>query len=61
MVVVIRYVNNEGKVIEHFIGVVHVSNTSALTLKSGLESLFTKYGLSLSRIRGQGYDEASNM
>ncbi|XP_050878884.1 uncharacterized protein LOC127082700 [Lathyrus oleraceus] len=53
MVVVIRYVNNEGKVIERFFGVVHVSNTSALTLKSGLESLFVKYGLSLSRIRGQ--------
>ncbi|KAI5406414.1 hypothetical protein KIW84_052948 [Lathyrus oleraceus] len=52
MVVVIRYVNNEGKVIECFLGVVHVSNTSALTLKSGLESLFAKYGLSLSRIRG---------
>lgn len=61
MVVVIRYVNNEGKVIERFLGVVHVSNTSALALKSGLESLFAKYGLSLSRIRGQGYDGASNM
>ncbi|KAI5391632.1 hypothetical protein KIW84_076446 [Lathyrus oleraceus] len=59
MVVVIRYVNNEGKVIERFLGVVHVSNTSALTLKSGLESLFAKYGLSLSRIRGQDYDGAS--
>ncbi|KAI5438902.1 hypothetical protein KIW84_024574 [Lathyrus oleraceus] len=58
MVVVIRYVNNEEKVIECFLGVVHVSNTSALTLKSGLESLFAKYGLSLSRIRGQGYDGA---
>ncbi|XP_050902146.1 uncharacterized protein LOC127111582 [Lathyrus oleraceus] len=58
MVVVIRYLNNEGKVIERFLGVIHVSNTSALTLKSGLESLFAKYGLSLSRIRGQGYDGA---
>ncbi|KAI5406839.1 hypothetical protein KIW84_053199 [Lathyrus oleraceus] len=59
MVVVIRYVNNEGKVIERFLGVVHVSNTSDLALKSGLESLFAKYGLSLSRIRGQGYDRAT--
>ncbi|KAI5415921.1 hypothetical protein KIW84_041092 [Lathyrus oleraceus] len=59
MVVVIHYVNNEGKVIGRFLGVVHVSNTSALTLKSGLESLFAKYGLSLSRIHGQGYDGAS--
>ncbi|XP_050920303.1 uncharacterized protein LOC127137940 [Lathyrus oleraceus] len=43
MVVVIRYVNNEGKVIVRFLGVVYVSNTNALTLKSGLESLFAKY------------------
>ncbi|XP_050915549.1 uncharacterized protein LOC127130615 [Lathyrus oleraceus] len=56
MVVVIFYVNNEGKVIEHFLSVVHVLNTSALTLKLTLESLFVKYGLSLSMIRGQGYD-----
>ncbi|XP_050897949.1 uncharacterized protein LOC127104845 [Lathyrus oleraceus] len=60
MIVVICYVNNEGKVIERFLGVVHVSNTIALTLKSALESLFAKYGLSLSRIRGQGYDEATS-
>ncbi|CAL5195960.1 unnamed protein product [Lathyrus oleraceus] len=33
MVVVIRYVNNEGKVIERFLGVVYVSNTNTLTLK----------------------------
>ncbi|KAI5400505.1 hypothetical protein KIW84_065405 [Lathyrus oleraceus] len=57
MVVVTRYVNNEGKVIERFLGVVHVSNTSALTLKSGFESLLAKYGLSLSRICGKDYDE----
>ncbi|XP_050916045.1 uncharacterized protein LOC127131150 [Lathyrus oleraceus] len=61
IIMVIRYVNNEGKVIERFLGVVHVSNISALTLKSGLESLFAKYGLSLSRISGKGYDGASNM
>ncbi|KAI5422007.1 hypothetical protein KIW84_045454 [Lathyrus oleraceus] len=36
LVVVIRYVNNEGKVIGRFLGVVHVSNISALTLKSGI-------------------------
>ncbi|MCH82423.1 zinc finger MYM-type protein 1-like [Trifolium medium] len=61
MVVALRYVNKKGQVIERFLGVVHVSNTSAVTLKSALEELFAKYGLSLSRIRGQGYDGASNM
>ena len=53
--------HNEEKVIEHFLGIVHVSNTSALTSKMTLESLFAKYGLSLSRMHGQSYDGASNM
>lgn len=61
IVLVIHYVNNEGKVIKRFLGVVHVSNTSAQTLRSALELLFAKYGLSLSKIHGQGYDRASNM
>nr|KYP47883.1 Zinc finger MYM-type protein 1 [Cajanus cajan] len=46
MVVVLRYVNK---------------NTNVLSLKMALDSLFSKYGLSLSRLRGQGYDGASNM
>ncbi|KAL7119944.1 hypothetical protein ACP275_02G092900 [Erythranthe tilingii] len=47
MAVVLRYLNNEGKIIERFLGVVH--------------SLLTTFSLSLSRVRGQGYDGASNM
>jgi hypothetical protein len=50
MVVALCYVNKTGQVIERFLGVVHVSNTSALTLKSALEELFAKHRLSLSRI-----------
>ncbi|XP_023894992.1 uncharacterized protein LOC112006908 [Quercus suber] len=37
------------------------SHTSALSLKAAIEFLFSKYALSLSRLRGQGYDGASNM
>ncbi|XP_016191640.1 zinc finger MYM-type protein 1-like [Arachis ipaensis] len=61
MSVCLRYVNKEGKVREHFLGLVHVSNTNALSLKLALESLLETYNLSLSRVRGQGYDGASNM
>ena len=50
MVIVIRYVNKCGEVIEQFLGVVHVTNTSAKCLKKGIDSLFDKYGLSLSRL-----------
>nr|KYP33959.1 hypothetical protein KK1_045144 [Cajanus cajan] len=53
IVVVLRYVNKKGQVIEHFLGLVHVSNTNILSLKIALESLFSKYGLSLSRLHGQ--------
>ena len=61
MVVVIRYVNKRGEIIERFLGLVHVRETSAKCLKEAIESLFAKYGLSLSRLRGQGYDGAANM
>lgn len=61
MAVVLRYVNKFGEVVERFLGVVHVSDTTAQSLKNGIEDFFAKNGLSLSRLRGQGYDGASNM
>ena len=61
MAVVIRYVNKRGEIIERFLGLVHVRETSTKCLKEAIESLFAKYGLSLSRLRGQGYDGAANM
>ncbi|XP_057756043.1 uncharacterized protein LOC130975241 [Arachis stenosperma] len=61
MAVCLRYVNKEWIVMERFLGLVHVSSTNALSLKVALESLLAKHSLSLARIRGQGYDGASNM
>ncbi|KAJ0971407.1 hypothetical protein J5N97_019366 [Dioscorea zingiberensis] len=61
MGVVVRYVNNDGQVIERILGIVHVTNTTALSLKVAIEDLFFKHNLSLSQLRGQGYDGASNM
>ncbi|XP_057775162.1 uncharacterized protein LOC130994150 [Salvia miltiorrhiza] len=40
---------------------VHVSDTIATSLEKGIGSLFSTYGLSISSLRGQGYDGASNM
>ncbi|KAL6540509.1 hypothetical protein OROMI_024392 [Orobanche minor] len=60
MAVVFRYVNN-GEVIERFFSVEHVTDTSSLSLKNAIDMLFARHGLSLSRLRGQGYDGASNM
>ncbi|XP_076923185.1 uncharacterized protein LOC143585242 [Bidens hawaiensis] len=61
MAMVLRYVDKNGVVKERFIGLVHVLETSALTLKSAIDEVFTRYNLSLTRVRGQGYDGASNM
>ena len=61
MAVVIRYVNKHGEVIERFMVVVHVATTTVACLKEAIDSLFAKYGLSVARLRGQGYDGASNM
>ncbi|XP_022002715.1 zinc finger MYM-type protein 1-like [Helianthus annuus] len=46
---------------ERYIGVVHVTETTALSLKSAIDELFAHRNLSLGRVRGQGYDDASNM
>ncbi|XP_013745323.2 uncharacterized protein LOC106447920 [Brassica napus] len=61
MAVVFRFVDNHGIVKERFIGLVHVKETSSLSLKCAVDSLFAKHGLSMKKLRGQGYDGASNM
>ncbi|XP_063941186.1 uncharacterized protein LOC108201214 [Daucus carota subsp. sativus] len=61
MIVILRYVDKRGHVIERFIGIAHVPNTNDASLKVCIDSLFAKHGLSISKIRGQGYDGASNM
>ncbi|XP_009762722.2 uncharacterized protein [Nicotiana sylvestris] len=61
MTLVLRYVNKEGKFIERFVGIVHVSNKSAMSLKKAIYSFLSNHSLSPTQIRGQGYDGASNM
>ncbi|KAK4258236.1 hypothetical protein QN277_007708 [Acacia crassicarpa] len=61
MAIVLRYVNCNDDIIERFLGLVHVSDTTASSLKESIELIFAKNGLSLTKIRGQGYDGASNM
>ncbi|XP_022041659.2 zinc finger MYM-type protein 1-like [Helianthus annuus] len=55
------YVDDGGEVIERFVGVVHVTDTCASSLKIAIDNFFAKHGLTMSRVRGQGYDGASNM
>ncbi|GKB29102.1 zinc finger MYM-type protein 1-like protein [Tanacetum coccineum] len=61
MAIVLRYVDKYRLVKERFVGIVQVKDTSSLTLKAGIDSLFSKHGLSLKQLRGQSYDGSSNM
>ena len=61
MAVVITYVNKEECMIERFLEVVHVPNTTAASLKKCIDDLLSKHNLSITKLRGQGYDGASNM
>ena len=46
---------------KHFLGLIHVVDTTALTLKKGIYSLLSQHCLDIQNIRRQGYDGASNM
>ncbi|XP_031248553.1 zinc finger MYM-type protein 1-like [Pistacia vera] len=61
MTIILRYVNKRRCVVECLLIIMHVTDTTALSLMIGIETLFSKYNLSISRLRGQGYDGASNM
>ena len=61
MAVVLRYVNTNGFVRERFFGIVHIVDTTAVTLKNEIYYLFSNYCLDIQNIQGQGYDSASNM
>ncbi|XP_073061901.1 uncharacterized protein [Primulina eburnea] len=59
--IVLRFVDKDGCIQERFFGLVHVSDTTALTLKNAIYSSLAHYNLDVQNIRGQGYDGASNM
>ncbi|KAH9795783.1 TTF-type domain-containing protein [Citrus sinensis] len=61
MAIVLRFVDNNGFLQERFFGLVHVSNTSAATLKDGIHYVLSHHNLNIQNIRGQGCDGASNM
>jgi len=61
MAVILRFVNDEGKVMERFLGLQHVQSCTAIALKEVLVRMLSSHNLSISMLRGQGYDGASNM
>ena len=61
MALILHYVNKKRIIIKRFLGIVHVASTTALSLKYAIECLLCEHNLSLSNLREQGYDGASNM
>ncbi|XP_022874191.1 uncharacterized protein LOC111393022 [Olea europaea var. sylvestris] len=61
MTVVLRFVDKSGRVKERFLGISHVTDTCAQSLKDAIDAMFSTHGLSISSLRGQSYDGASNM
>ncbi|XP_074300000.1 uncharacterized protein LOC141631198 [Silene latifolia] len=62
LAICLRYLDKEGYVAERFLGVVKVDDTSSMTLMATIKKkLLATHSLSMSNIRGQGYDGASNM
>uniref|UniRef100_A0A7N0TD09 TTF-type domain-containing protein n=1 Tax=Kalanchoe fedtschenkoi TaxID=63787 RepID=A0A7N0TD09_KALFE len=57
----LRYIDQKGRLNEKFLGIIHVEDTTVVSLKSAIQSLLIKHSLSISKIQGQGYDGASNM
>ncbi|CAL8119630.1 unnamed protein product [Prunus armeniaca] len=61
MAMVLRYVNDKGQIIERFVGVQYVTDTTSSALKEAIDEFFSSANLSFSKLRRQGYDGASNM
>ncbi|CAN6195945.1 unnamed protein product [Urochloa humidicola] len=61
MAVILRFVNDEGKVLERFLGLQHIERCTSIALKEALLGMLSSHKLSISMLRGKGYDGASNM
>ncbi|XP_059291723.1 uncharacterized protein LOC132045195, partial [Lycium ferocissimum] len=61
MAICLRYIDKKGFVMKAFIGLVNVKDTSALSLKKAIVDVLAHHSLTLSYVRRQCYDGASNM
>lgn len=46
--------NDEGKVVERFLGLQHVQSCTSIALKEALVGMLSSHNLSISMLRGQG-------
>ncbi|XP_075521436.1 uncharacterized protein LOC142554657 [Primulina tabacum] len=61
MAIILRFVNNHGILTERFFAIKSVSDTTSMNLKNEISNVLVHHDLHVNKIRGQGYDGASNM
>jgi hypothetical protein len=61
MAIILRFVDKDSFIRERFFYIVHVKDTTALTLKKKICDVLSCNDLKIQNIRGQGYDGGSNM
>ena len=61
MAIILRFVDKKCFIKERFFYIVHVRDTTALTLKNEICTVLSHYNPHVENIRGQGYDGARNM
>jgi hypothetical protein len=50
LIIVLRYVDKQGHVIERFLGIAYVSNTTTIELKKTIDLVLNRHNLSISRL-----------
>lgn len=61
LIVALRYVDNRGSVTERVLGLVSDHDSTASSPKAGINSLLNKHQLNVSKLRGQGCNEARSL
>ncbi|CAN1269423.1 Zinc finger MYM-type protein 1 [Linum perenne] len=61
MAIILRFVNSSGVLTERLFGIKSVVNTTSATLKEVICGMLSEHNLPIQKLRGQGYDGASNM
>ncbi|XP_075494879.1 uncharacterized protein LOC142532472 [Primulina tabacum] len=61
MAIILRFVNNHGILTQRFFAIKSVSDTTSMNLKNEISNVLVHHDLHVKKIRGQGYDGASNM
>ena len=56
-----RFLDDNGELQERFLAIKHITDCTSTGIKEALFHVLKYHGLSINRLRGQGYDGASNM